>query len=138
LKGHCPLCSFFWLRHYLILISPVNPRFHPNINRSIFTRNLTLITPFNGLSCQFTDKILDRFCFDILLKINDKIEWLNVESSFMERILLATKYPNLHTLGIYDLAPETAEKLFSGKIFSCTLLMINYYKNNLIQKLFFI
>ncbi|CAF3975274.1 unnamed protein product, partial [Rotaria sp. Silwood1] len=28
-------------------------------------------------------------------------------------ILLATNYPNLHALGLYDLEPETAISLFS-------------------------
>ena len=59
----------------------VNKRLDTIVNDSIFTRNLTLITPFNGLSYQFTDTILDRFCLEILPKIHDKIEWLNVESS---------------------------------------------------------
>jgi hypothetical protein len=50
----------------------VNNRFDTIVNDSMFTRNLILITPFNGLSFQFTDTILDRFCLEILPKINDK------------------------------------------------------------------
>jgi len=46
----------------------------------------------------------------------------------MERILLATNYPNLHALGLYDFAPEKAE-IFSSKIFFFyNLLMINYMR----------
>jgi hypothetical protein len=103
----------------------VNKRFDTIVNDSMFTRNLILITPFNGLSFQFTDTIFDRFCLEILPKINDKIERLNVESSSMKRIFHATNYPNLHTLGLYDLTQETISDLFSGKIFSSTLSMIN-------------
>ncbi len=44
----------------------------------------------------------------ILPRINDKIERLNVEPSSMEQILRATNYPNLITLGLYHVAPETA------------------------------
>jgi hypothetical protein len=112
----------------LTLITPVDKRFDTIVNNSIFTRNFILITHSHGLSYQFIDTILDRFCFKILPKINDKIERLNLEFSSMERILLATNYPNLHALGIYDLPPDTAHGLFSGKIFSFTLSMINCIK----------
>jgi hypothetical protein len=101
----------------------VNERLNSIVNNNpIFTKHLTLTTPFNDLSYQFTDTIIDRFCLEILPKINDKIERLDVESSSMERILLATYYPNLHTLGLYDIAPETAYDPFSSKIFSSTLI----------------
>jgi len=89
----------------------VNKRLDRIVNDSIFTNNLTLTTPSNGLN-QFTDTILARFCLQILPKISDKIESLNVESSSMERVLLATNYPNLHRLGLYNLPSETARKLF--------------------------
>jgi len=113
----------------LTLIPPLNKRFHTMENNSIFPRSLTLITPFNGLSYQFNDTIVDRFCLRILPKINDKIQRLTVESSSMKRILLATNYPNLHTLGIYDLAPEVVHDVFSGKIFSSILSMIILSQN---------
>jgi len=103
------------------LITPANKPFDTIVTTGIFTRNLTLIKPFHGLSFQFTDAILNRFCCDILPKINKKIERLNLESSCMERILLATNYLNLHTLGLYNIEPEKAYDLFSGKIM--------YYKN---------
>ncbi|CAF4811892.1 unnamed protein product, partial [Rotaria sp. Silwood2] len=89
-------------------------RFDTIGNDPIFTRNLTLIKSFDGLSCQFTDVILDRFCLEILPKINDKIERLNVESLSMERILRLINYSNLRTLGLYDVQPETVNYLFSG------------------------
>ncbi len=65
------------------------------------------------------------FVLKFYLRLMIKIERLNVESSSVKRILLAANYPNLHTLGLYDLAPETISDLFSGKIFSSTLSMIN-------------
>jgi hypothetical protein len=72
----------------LTLISSVNKRFD-----TIFTRNSALITPFDGLSCQFTDRIFDRFCLDILPKINEKIERLTVDHRlwnvfFLQQIIL--------------------------------------------------
>ncbi|CAF1194198.1 unnamed protein product [Rotaria sordida] len=69
----------------------------------------------NGLLYQFTNTILDRFCLEILPKIHDKIEFLDLESSSIKRILLLTNYPNLYGLGLYDLATETAKDLFTGK-----------------------
>ncbi|CAF1638332.1 unnamed protein product [Rotaria magnacalcarata] len=56
--------------------------------------------------------ILDRFSLEILPKINDKIERLSIESSFIERILLVTNYPNLHALDLYEFEPEAASTLF--------------------------
>jgi len=62
--------------------------------------------------------ILDRFCSQILPKINHKIKWLNLESSSMANFLLYTNYPNLNGLGLYSLEREKAKYLFSGiKIF---------------------
>jgi hypothetical protein len=91
----------------------VDKRLDTIVKDSIFTNNLILTTSFNGLN-QFTDTIADRFCLEILPKINTRIQWLSVESSSMERILLATNYPNLHGLGIYNVPSETARKLFIG------------------------
>ncbi len=73
-----------------------------------------------------SDPMIDRFCVQILPKINHKIKWLDVESSSMEPILLSTSYPNLNGLGLYDLALETARDLFTGKIFFSILSIINY------------
>jgi hypothetical protein len=103
----------------------LNTRFNTIINDTIFRKELTL-TSFNGSLDQFATTKFDRFCVEILPKINDKIKWLNVESATMERILLSTYYPNLYALGLYDLDPETAGKLFCGKIrFFFTLSLIN-------------
>jgi hypothetical protein len=88
----------------------VKKRLDSIVNNSIFAKSLTLTTHCNSLSYQFNDRIPDRFCLEILPKINDKIERLHVESKSMELILPATNYPHLHALGIYDLAPEGQPK----------------------------
>ena len=90
---------------------PVNERFN-----SLYTGNLPLTKTPPGLF-KLTDTILDRFCLEILPKINHKIERLDVESSSMERILQSAQYTNLRTLRLYDVAPDTACNLFSSKIF---------------------
>ncbi|CAF1365370.1 unnamed protein product, partial [Rotaria sordida] len=93
----------------------VNKRFDKIVKDSIFTNNLILTTSFNSLY-QFTDTIIDRFCLEILPKINTSIQWLSVESSSMERILLATNYPNLHGLdGSYLI------RLFKNRITSLVI-----------------
>ncbi|CAF2808561.1 unnamed protein product [Rotaria sp. Silwood2] len=59
------------------------------------------------------DTILDRFFLQILPSIHHKIQWLDVESSSVERILLSTNYPNLYRLGLYNLEIEEAKHLFT-------------------------
>ncbi|CAF4708240.1 unnamed protein product, partial [Rotaria magnacalcarata] len=62
-----------------------------------------------------SDRILDQFCLQILPAIHQNIKWLNLESSSMKRILLATNYPNLYGLGLYDIEIETALSFFSDE-----------------------
>ena len=94
-----------------------NERLDTILYDRIFTRNLTLIKSIYSSSYQFTDIILDRFCLEILPKINTTVQWLSVESSSMERILLATNYPNLHGLGLYDIDVEKAISPCNGELF---------------------
>ncbi|CAF4377732.1 unnamed protein product, partial [Adineta steineri] len=89
----------------------VNKRLDSIVLDPIFTRKLTIRRSFNGLN-QLFDTVIDRFCLEILLKIHHKIEWIDVESSSLERILLLTNYPNLNGLGLYDLTAEKARDFF--------------------------
>ncbi|CAF4008326.1 unnamed protein product, partial [Rotaria sp. Silwood1] len=75
-----------------------------------------------------SNSMLDRYCAKILPKINNKIKWLNLESSSMKRILLSAKYPNLFGLGIYNIEKETTLRLFTGKIFLLEIPSINILK----------
>lgn len=95
----------------------LNKRFDRILNERIFTRNFILIKSTHSLSFKFPDIVIDRYCFEILPKINNKIEQLYIPSSFMKRILLGTDYPNLHSLGLYDFSRETDSQVFDGKIF---------------------
>jgi len=99
----------------------VNKRLDGIVTSPTFTRDLTLFKTFHDLLFQFDDKIVSRFCDDILPQINYKIEHLHLESSSMERILRATSYSNLHVLGLYNIEPEKAKDIFSR--------MIMRYKN---------
>ncbi|CAF3356207.1 unnamed protein product [Rotaria sp. Silwood2] len=92
----------------------VNKRLNTIVKYLISTKYLTLRTFFSdGLLYRFTNTILDRFCLQILSKIHHKIEFLDLESSSMERILLSANYPSLHELGLYDLATKTPKDLFT-------------------------
>ncbi|CAF3802715.1 unnamed protein product [Rotaria sordida] len=62
------------------------------------------------------DSMVDQFCLQILPEIHHKIKWLNLELLSMERILLATNYPNLYGLGLYDLQIEKVKYFVTGKI----------------------
>ncbi|CAF2823186.1 unnamed protein product [Rotaria sp. Silwood2] len=62
-----------------------------------------------------SDPMLDQFCLRILPEIHHRIKWLNLESSCMKQILLATNYPNLCGLGLYNIDSEKALSLFIGK-----------------------
>ncbi|CAF0737613.1 unnamed protein product [Rotaria sordida] len=68
-----------------------------------------------------SDLVLDRFCSHILSKIHQKVKWLDIESSSMERILLSTNYPNLVGIGLYNIYLENAVHLFSDdRLFTST------------------
>ncbi|CAF4149300.1 unnamed protein product, partial [Rotaria magnacalcarata] len=75
---------------------------------------LSLMTCFtNGSKYPLPNPMLDRFCFKILPEIHHKIRWLKLKSLSMKRILLATNYPNLYGLGLYELAEEITMSFFN-------------------------
>ncbi|CAF2853570.1 unnamed protein product [Rotaria sp. Silwood2] len=115
----------------------VNKRLNKIIYDSIFTRVLTLLDyRLDGSICSLRYPMLDRFCLQILPKIHHKIEELNLEALSMTRILLATNYPNLHGLSLYDLDIERAKYLFTDKTLflrfrnQITSLIIDFTKSN--------
>ncbi|CAF3414452.1 unnamed protein product [Rotaria socialis] len=102
----------------------VNKRFNKIVHNHTFTDHLDLfrIVPKHLIEMISTSKycilplldpILGRFCSEILPEIHDKIKFLNLESFSMERVLLATTYPDLFGLGLYGIEGETAIDLFS-------------------------
>ncbi|CAF5073986.1 unnamed protein product, partial [Rotaria magnacalcarata] len=107
---------FKTLDNYDVLYSliNVNKRLNIFVHDSIFTSNLTLMRcSFNDSKHPLSDTLLEQFYVRILPKIHHKIQWLNIESSSMERILLCTNYPNLYGLGLYNLEIERAKHLFT-------------------------
>ncbi|CAF0992912.1 unnamed protein product [Rotaria sordida] len=107
------------LSHVQVLCSliGVNKRLNKTVHDSIFTNRLTLMVSFlNHCIFPLSESILDRFCLQILPKIHDKIEWLDLEAFSMERILRATNFPNLYGFGLYNIRQEIAMHLFNEEL----------------------
>ena len=97
----------------------VNKRFNTITCDPIFTDHLTLLqTSSDNSVCSSPDLILEKFCSQILPEIHNKIKWFSLESTSMERILLATNYPNLSKLSLYGIDVEESMSLFIGKTFT--------------------
>jgi hypothetical protein len=97
----------------LYSLTNVNTQLNRIVNDSIFTTKITLMKS-TGLTSTLPDTVLNRFCLEILPEIHQKIQWLNLESASMERILLAADYPNLRQLEIF-IADEEPDIHFTGK-----------------------
>lgn len=96
----------------------VNQRLNTFVHDSLFTNHLTLINrSVTNLVSPLSERILHRFSSQILPEIHHQIQWLNIESSSMERIL-SFVYPNLNGLGLYNLQIETMTHLFTRMLFS--------------------
>ena len=94
----------------------VNRRLHTIVCDAMFTSHLTLMKRlFDDSVHPLSNSILDRFCSQILPEIHCRIKWLDLEPSSMDRIFLATDYPNLYGLGLFDISIERAVSLFTGK-----------------------
>ncbi|CAF0926583.1 unnamed protein product [Rotaria sordida] len=94
----------------------INTRLDQILCDLIFTNHLTLMrSSSNDLFHPLVDVMIDRFCSQILSQIHHNIKWLNLESLSMERILLASDYPNLCGLGLYQIGYAISLRLFSGK-----------------------
>jgi hypothetical protein len=95
----------------------LNKRFNQVLHDPTIASDLNLFNRSSDDSIsKLNDSILNRFCSEILPQIHNKIKYLNLESSSMERILLCTNYPNLTGLGLYNLAELNDERLIFGKI----------------------
>ncbi|CAF1428030.1 unnamed protein product [Rotaria sp. Silwood1] len=95
----------------------VNQRLNTIVHDPIFTTHLTLLEHFSdGSIHSLTDTMLDQFCLQILPKIKHKIKCFDLEPLSMERILLATNYPSLYGLTLYNIDLRTCDYYFFGKI----------------------
>ncbi|CAF4820460.1 unnamed protein product [Rotaria sp. Silwood1] len=82
----------------------------------IKTLNFVLTTTSNDV-LPIADSIVNRYCIDILPKINYNVRSLILESESMERILLAAGFPNLTELKLYNVDDYIVSHYFTGKQF---------------------
>jgi hypothetical protein len=71
----------------------------------------------NILNFVYIDNIslIDRFSTNILPRIGHNVKYFILEPVLMERILLATDYPNLTELKLFNFEQNIALKYFTGK-----------------------
>ncbi|CAF4909294.1 unnamed protein product [Rotaria sp. Silwood1] len=98
----------------------VNQRINKIIQDRVFTNRLIFVKwlsdSFIDLIC--CDMILDRFCLQILPEIHHNIKWLDLESSSMKHVLRTAHYPNLRSLGLYNIHEESLQCLFTDEALS--------------------
>jgi hypothetical protein len=96
----------------------VNKRFNKLVRDPIYTRSIQLIkvNSTTNYSCALSDRIIDRYCSDILPEIHHLIECLTMESRSIERILLSGDYPHLYKLTLVKIRQDFALHYFTGKI----------------------
>ncbi|UJR34350.1 hypothetical protein I4U23_021754 [Adineta vaga] len=93
--------------HILYSFLGVNQRLTKIVHDFLFTNHLTLFKHSSSdIISRLSDSMLDRFCSEISPKINDKINWLDIEISSVQRILLVRNYRNLFGLGLYNIETE--------------------------------
>ncbi|CAF0953342.1 unnamed protein product [Adineta steineri] len=83
------------------LFGIMNKRLNALTQEEVFSNTL------NFASNIHETRIIDRFCNYILPRIHFNVKCLIVESTSMERILLATSYPNLTELNISNFQRDT-------------------------------
>jgi hypothetical protein len=93
-----------------------NLRLDNIIQENTFTNTLNFVlTTLTDDILSISDPILDRFCISILPRINYNVKSLILNSLSMERILLASDYPNLSELKIFNFYAKIASRYFTGK-----------------------
>ncbi|CAF1037020.1 unnamed protein product [Rotaria sp. Silwood1] len=75
----------------------VNKRFNRIAHDRTFSSYLSLMkrSSHNSMYDPLSDSMFNQFCSQILPEIHHQINWLDLESTAMDRILLATNYLNL-------------------------------------------
>ena len=100
----------------LYYLTDISDRLNRIVHDPMLTSHLSLMKYSSKVSIHpLSEPMLDRFCSKILPEIYEKIQWLNIELSSMEHILLARSYPNLTGFGLYNIDIEKALSIFLGK-----------------------
>ncbi|CAF1467107.1 unnamed protein product [Rotaria sordida] len=100
----------------LYSLASVSIRFNRIAYDSVFTNHLTfLMAASDGFVYPLPNPVLDRFYLHILPEIHQSVQWLELESQSMQRILFATSYPNLYGISLYNIEAKTFISLFTGE-----------------------
>lgn len=96
-----------------------NQRLDMILQEKTFTTSLNFVLPtlYDSFFSSIADSIIDRFCINILPKINYDIKSLTLESKSMERILRVVDYPNLTELKLYHVNNHIISQYFTSKKF---------------------
>ncbi|CAM4778704.1 unnamed protein product [Rotaria magnacalcarata] len=98
------------------LFGVINKRCDSLLQDNIFTNTLNLLTnSANDNSAPVVDRILDRFCIDILPRIHYSVKHLILESMSMGRILLTGTFPNLTHLNVFNFGQHIALNYFTDQ-----------------------
>lgn len=93
-------------------------RLDPVLRDETFTKTLNFVLSMRNDDFLPVDElILNRYCIDILPKINSNIICLIVESNSMERILLAGEYSQLSELKVYNINDSIVSQYFTSNHF---------------------
>jgi hypothetical protein len=103
------------------LLGVDNERLDMIVQEKTFTQilNFVLTTSTDDI-LTIADPILNRFCINILPKIDQNIKSLILESESMKRILLAANYPNLTELKIFNFNEKIVSSYCTGKELWCS------------------
>jgi hypothetical protein len=90
-----------------------NERLHRIAGEQTFSNILNFALPNHDTTN--IDAVLDRFCNYILPRINYNVKCLIVTSASIERILLASHYPNLTELKLLDFQRDGSLHYFTSE-----------------------
>ncbi|CAF3298665.1 unnamed protein product [Rotaria sp. Silwood2] len=114
-----------------------NQRLDNLVLEKTFTKTLNFVlTTSNDDIFSIDDSILNRFCINILPRIDHNVKSLILESVSMERILLAADYPNLTELKIFNFNEPIFARYFAvessiRRIFQQITDLIIVYKDDI-------
>jgi len=92
-----------------------NQRLDSLAQEKIFTNVLNLVSASMDSNYSIPPSILHRFSYNILPRVHHKVKCLVLESSYMERILLAGDYPNLCELKLFNFNQDILSSYFTCK-----------------------
>jgi hypothetical protein len=91
----------------------VNKRLHKLVQDITFIRSFDFV---KILSDEKTHSIFDRFCIDVLPRIQHNIECLTLEPSWIERILYLGHFPKLYKLTLANIKLAILSSYLTGML----------------------